>query len=273
MIRLLSARGAAMIVVLTCAAASEAQQPDGAIPVPAPRPTLAVPVPDGKPAAEADREMPPKSVSSVPVPKRRPQPPGDGDGTPQTAGAEVLPAEEAACRDRLSAMGVRFTPARPIDGTNGCGIAHPIRVLGLPRQVTLSGRAVMGCPVTEALANWTLDVAIPQAEKQFGASLVRIEHYASYVCRSRNSQSGARLSEHARGNAVDVGRFHLSGGIVVDVASDAEDDAPETRFLKALRDGACAHFKTVLGPGSDPYHDTHFHFDMARRRNGSRYCR
>ncbi|MEM9107657.1 MAG: extensin family protein, partial [Pseudomonadota bacterium] len=134
-------------------------------------------------------------------------------------------------------------------------------------------RAIMGCEVSESLANWTVKVAIPQAKLKFGKPLTEIEQYASYVCRSRNSLRGARLSEHAKGNAIDLGRFHLADGTVVDVASDADEDSPEQRFLQVLRDEGCTYFKTVLGPGSDPYHDTHFHFDMAQRRNGSHYCR
>jgi hypothetical protein len=32
----------------------------------------------------------------------------------------------------------------------------------------------------------------------------------------------------------------------------------------------CARFSTVLGPGSDGYHENHIHVDLMRRRNGYR---
>jgi hypothetical protein len=34
----------------------------------------------------------------------------------------------------------------------------------------------------------------------------------------------------------------------------------------------CARFTTVLGPGSDGYHENHIHLDLAERRNGYRIC-
>ncbi|MBI3702671.1 MAG: extensin family protein, partial [Rhizobiales bacterium] len=40
----------------------------------------------------------------------------------------------------------------------------------------------------------------------------------------------------------------------------------------ALRESACARFTTVLGPGSDGYHESHIHLDIAERRNGYRIC-
>ncbi len=309
MIRLPSARCALLIPVLSCAVPSLAQLPDGAVPVPVARPADAtaipadtsddqdavqtvVPIPrwrsqpagdddakqqgataPGKPDPGSERDSAQGEVFEAPVPKWRPEPASEGDVSEQIAEPDGLPVKEAECRNRLTAMGVRFTPADRIDGEGGCGVGHPIRVTWLPQQVKLSGRAIMGCEVSEALANWTVKVAIPQAKLKFGEPLTEIEQYASYVCRTRNSQNGAKLSEHAKGNAIDLGRFHLADGKVIDVESDAEDDTPEKRFLKVLRDEGCTYFKTVLGPGSDPYHDSHFHFDMAKRRNGSHYCR
>ena len=34
----------------------------------------------------------------------------------------------------------------------------------------------------------------------------------------------------------------------------------------------CARFTTVLGPGSDWYHEDHIHLDLAERRGGYRIC-
>ncbi|NDW07005.1 hypothetical protein GTK09_21555 [Jiella sp. 40Bstr34] len=50
-------------------------------------------------------------------------------------------------------------------------------------------------------------------------------------------------------------------------------DQREKEFLDAVRSAACGPFKTVLGPGTDADHATHFHFDMAARRNGATYCK
>ena len=39
-----------------------------------------------------------------------------------------------------------------------------------------------------------------------------------------------------------------------------------------LRASACARFMTVLGPGSDGYHEEHVHVDLAERHGGYRLC-
>jgi hypothetical protein len=39
-----------------------------------------------------------------------------------------------------------------------------------------------------------------------------------------------------------------------------------------LRKSVCARFTTVLGPGSDGYHEDHVHVDLAERRGGYRIC-
>jgi hypothetical protein len=35
---------------------------------------------------------------------------------------------------------------------------------------------------------------------------------------------------------------------------------------------ACARFSTVLGPGSDWYHEDHIHLDLTARRNNYKIC-
>jgi hypothetical protein len=39
-----------------------------------------------------------------------------------------------------------------------------------------------------------------------------------------------------------------------------------------LRKSACERFMTVLGPGSDGYHENHIHVDLAERRGDYRMC-
>ena len=56
-------------------------------------------------------------------------------------------------------------------------------------------------------------------------------------------------------------------------ASDRADLTPEQRFLKRIHREACSPFKTVLGPDTNEDHVSHFHLDLAGRRNKSSYCR
>jgi extensin-like protein len=44
-------------------------------------------------------------------------------------------------------------------------------------------------------------------------------------------------------------------------------------FRDEIRDSACRRFTTVLGPGSDSYHESHVHLDLIERRGGFRMCR
>ena len=95
-------------------------------------------------------------------------------------------------------------------------------------------------------------------------------HASTYVCRPRASESG--ISEHARGSAVDIATFVFDKGEDIGVAAQ-EEGSPEAKFQAEVRAAACGPFKTVLGPGTDPDHATHFHLDIAARKNGATYCR
>ncbi len=43
-------------------------------------------------------------------------------------------------------------------------------------------------------------------------------------------------------------------------------------WREGIRASACARFSTVLGPGSDGYHEEHIHLDLAERRGGYTMC-
>lgn len=211
---------------------------------------------------------------NIPVPKARPSAAEieqSRKNKPKPAGG--LPQEERVCRDRLKRLGVRFSPVKSISGKGGCGIEHPIEIRQLPGGIKLSGRTILNCKAGLALANWTGQSAAPAARRVYGSRLVRIDQFASYACRSRNSKKGARLSEHAKGSAIDLGRFVLADGKTIEVGFPGATELRRKQFLKKLRTAGCTFFNTVLGPGSDAFHKDHFHFDMAQRRRGYRYCR
>src|SRR5205814_9928357 len=84
----------------------------------------------------------------------------------------------------------------------------------------------------------------------------------------RNRIAGARLSEHGRANALDVRSFTLAGGREL---SFTDRTLPRDLRETVLR-SVCARFSTVLGPGSDGYHEDHIHLDLMERRNGYRIC-
>jgi len=73
----------------------------------------------------------------------------------------------------------------------------------------------------------------------------------------------------ALGVAPALGRgFSLDNGRKIELT----DVTVPVDFRNALRTSACARFTTVLGPGSDGYHNGHVHLDLAERHNGYRIC-
>jgi hypothetical protein len=112
---------------------------------------------------------------------------------------------------------------------------------------------------------------VPAAKLHLDAAPHSIAHGSTYVCRPRNNVAGAKMSEHAHANAVDIMSIAFPARDPLIIGS-SEETKTEGEFLAAVRKGACDYFTTVLGPGSDAAHAEHFHFDMAERRGGYRLC-
>ena len=146
----------------------------------------------------------------------------------------------------------------------GCGIEEPVRLRSVD-GVRLSEAALMDCPTARALLRWVQEGVRPALAGR-GGGLAGLHLAGHYACRPRNNRAGARLSEHGRGRAIDIAGLILADGTRLTVAQDWDDPA-----MRAMHRAACGPFSTTLGPGSDGFHEDHFHFDTARR--GSRYCR
>jgi hypothetical protein len=126
-----------------------------------------------------------------------------------------------------------------------------------------------------AVDHWVRTVVEPAAQQHLRVALSELKVAASYACRPMNHQSGGKLSEHGYANALDVSSFHFADGRVVTVKNGWKGAQEEQAFLKAVHQGACVTFSTVLGPKADAMHHDHFHLDLARHgRNGeTRICR
>ncbi|SDI94688.1 extensin family protein [Aliiruegeria lutimaris] len=151
----------------------------------------------------------------------------------------------------------------------GCGIANPVRVTSIA-GVTLSQPATIDCETAKALNNW-VENGIKPAIGRKGGGVKELKVAAHYSCRNRNNRSGGRLSEHAKGNAVDISAIRLNNGTELSVASDWRS-RKWSKTMREIHRSACGPFGTVLGPNADRYHQDHFHVDTARYRSGS-YCR
>jgi hypothetical protein len=143
----------------------------------------------------------------------------------------------------------------------GCGVPEAVMVTSVS-GVRLSQSATIDCDTARALNTWVDEVLQPA----YKDSVVELRVAAHYICRSRNNQKGARISEHGKGKAIDISAFVLANGKVLAVLGGFN------KTMRRVYKGACGIFKTTLGPGSDGYHEDHLHFDTSDRRGGA-YCR
>ncbi len=189
-----------------------------------------------------------------------------------TAPRDLMPASEMACRRELRRLGVRFADLPRISDGPSCGIAYPVKVTGLSGGIRIKPAATLNCHVTAEFAKWVKSDVAPAARMRYLSGIKSITQLSSYSCRTMNSQPGAPMSEHAHGNAIDVGSITLNSGRKIDVRKPGWFAFRQRGFLNTIRAESCSHFDTVLGPGTNKYHWNHFHFDLRQRKSGRSYC-
>jgi hypothetical protein len=191
-----------------------------------------------------------------------------------------MPADApTSCRRELAELEIAFKALPPIGSGRGCGIAAPIEVSSIA-GVTLKPAAVINCTAAKAMSDWITRSVQPAARRRLKTSVREIHVAASYVCRRRNNATSGKLSEHAKGNAIDMSGFSFAKLDSVAVGGGWGEGllasiglSKSGSFLDDIREGACIYFSTVLGPGSDRYHGDHFHVDVIARRGGYRICK
>jgi hypothetical protein len=227
-------------------------------------------VPLHSPPTQPPTPPPPSPPSAVPEQFSPPQEAYASFPDRAGAAATAAPSVPSACQIRLAKLAV-FKPLPALIGAGECGAVDAVIVEGviLPdrAKVVVSPPATLRCTMAEAVAIWVREDIAPAVLK-LGAPLRGLDNFDSYECRARNRVAGATLSEHGRANALDVRAFKLANGTViglteVNVAKD---------WREGIRTSACARFSTVLGPGSDGYHEEHIHVDLAERRGGYKMC-
>ncbi|MBN9004387.1 MAG: extensin family protein [Rhizobiales bacterium] len=215
------------------------------------------------------------AATKVPLPQPRPAAPPaldnkqDGSSSP-SAGAETA-TPPSACRLALTDA-VAIAPSIPaITGPGACGGDDLVRleavVLPDGDRVPVKPAATLRCTMASAVADWIRTDMAPLAEG-LGSRISELDNFDSFECRSRNRVAGAKLSEHGRANALDVRAVKLANGQTIALT---DRNVPRELRERALT-SACARFTTVLGPGSDGYHEDHIHLDLAERHNGYRIC-
>jgi hypothetical protein len=138
--------------------------------------------------------------------------------------------------------------------------------------VEIKPTATLACPIVSALDQWIAASVQPSAMRWFGQPVVEIKQISAYSCRGMNGQPGARISEHAFGNALDIAGFTLADGRKVTVRTAWNGSPEEQGFLHDIQGAACEQFSTVLAPGSNQFHYDHIHVDLMRRSGGQQIC-
>ncbi|MCB4771631.1 extensin family protein [Ancylobacter sp. Lp-2] len=272
------------------AAAPAARTPQGAlVPLPPERPgartaMLATP-PGGKPAHPAAAvEAEDYPTANVPLPLPRPDArtamlgtePDSPVPSPPPAGSALTPPPGplAGCPE-LSVGDIGTFATAEVTMKPACRIERPVNLTGVRlkdgRLVPLEPAATLRCDMAAAVARWVREGVAPAVET-LGSPLATIEVADSYSCRPRNRVAGAKISEHGQGNAMDTRGYKLMDGRRVLVGGTG-DQAMPLAFQEQLKATACADFMTILGPGSDGYHELHLHVDRAVRRNNMVLCR
>jgi hypothetical protein len=167
---------------------------------------------------------------------------------------------------------IAIAPSIPdIHGTGGCGGEDLVRleavVLPDHRQVMVKPAAILRCKMASAVADWVRTDIAPLAGN-LGSAIADLDNFDSFECRSRNRVTGAGLSEHGRANALDVRSFRFADGRTISLT----DRKVARELRETVLHSVCARFSTVLGPGSDGYHEDHIHLDLMERRNDYRIC-
>jgi hypothetical protein len=217
--------------------------------------------------------------ASVPLPKPRPAEapakqadlPAEAKPASAEPGQPAAPPPPTACRLALTEE-IAIAPSIPdIHGPGGCGGEDLVRleavVLPDKHRVAVKPAAILRCGMASAIADWVRTDMAPLAEN-LGTVISDLDNFDSFECRGFNRIPGAHLSEHGRANALDVRALKLANGQSILLTDRTVPRELRERVLHSV----CARFSTVLGPGSDWYHEDHIHLDLMERHNNYRIC-
>lgn len=249
-----------------------------------PEPTkLEPPKPEPTPEAKA----PQPSTMTATLPPLPPQKPAELVSKPPPtvapSGATTTfdprePAADAGCPDRLKARGVAAEPLTLGPQSDArCTVVQPMRLVSATlvdgSTVSFPDKPTVACITADAFSAYVHDLLAPLAKGTWGTGVTSVWTGPGLECRSRDHILGAKLSAHGQGLAVDIAQLKLADGRLVAVGEPKSDS--ERDFETAARAGGCGYFHTVLGPGSDSYHRTHWHFDLeVRGKEGdSKFCK
>jgi hypothetical protein len=213
-------------------------------------------------------------AEEMPLPRPRPPIWIEPQSFREAAGPDFdsagVTGEPTECDKRILEIAVVERLPRLV-GPDACGGSDMLQLAAALRpdgtRIEIKPAPALRCEFAESVAAWLRDEAAPRVDK-LGAPLRTVETFDDFECRGRNRVAGAKLSEHGKGNAVDMRSFVLADGRSIGLT----DISVAKDFRDEIRDSACHRFTTVLGPGADAQHESHIHLDLIERTHGYRMC-
>ncbi|WP_286884675.1 extensin family protein [Pseudomonas sp. UBA7456] len=170
--------------------------------------------------------------------------------------------DPALCQQALQSSQLRYRAQADSPASAKCPLSNVWRIEG--GQARLSSSFLASCPLAVAYALFERHGLQPVAQRVLGQSVVQVDHLGSFACRNVYNRKAGRLSQHASANALDIAGFRLRDGQRIVLARDWQGTGDKALFLREVRQAACEHFSTVLGPEYNAAHRDHFHVDMGR---------
>ncbi|NIX92773.1 extensin family protein [Pseudomonas fulva] len=170
--------------------------------------------------------------------------------------------DPALCQQALQSSQLRYRAQADSPASAKCPLSNVWRIEG--GQARLSSSFLASCPLAVAYALFERHGLQPVAQRVLGQPVVQVDHLGSFACRNVYNRKAGRLSQHASANALDIAGFRLRDGQRIVLARDWQGNGNKAVFLREVRQAACEHFSTVLGPEYNAAHRDHFHVDMGR---------
>jgi hypothetical protein len=226
--------------------------------------------------AQAEPPLPPPRPSDSPAsaetPALRPAP-AQAAPKPETSSSA---GASGTCLAELKSAGFDIEAAEPPKVSNEqCRIDTPVRLKAVPVPtrpetiVRLTEQPILACRFASAFGHWIGDLVSPVISGIKNTDLKAVRTGPGFECRNRNGAATGKLSAHAEGLAIDIAGFELANGATLRIKPPAGE--PPDPALSAIRTGGCGWFTTILGPGSDPAHETHLHVDILQHGSSDRY--
>ncbi len=256
-------------------------------PVASPAPTVekiqsVVPVPRSKPSAIEALSSPAKTntiINKTPPPKKNTETQIATVARPQkdmtTAVEPVVPPSvpDNGCLVSLKNSGAEFESLTSV-GDGRCHVDVPVRLHSVTTtsgKIVLPESPIVSCRFARQFALWLSDTGAALVSTHLDMKLAKVSTGPGYECRGRNGDASGKLSEHAFGNAVDITTITTADGRKIQISDAGNSASPSFQVLRGLRTTACGYFSTVLGPGSNEAHASHFHFDIGMHGRSKNY--